>query len=180
MSNKILKERESKSGKGIKIIFAVGLLVIIILLSVIIFLLVNKDNEADKEKKRNIVVNPDNIENVISQISNDDQKIPVGSYEVTMNSTWKFANGREASENAYVENARSNTNDVYFDITRSDTEENIFSSPILPVGSHLENITLDKDLAAGTYNCIITYYLLDSDGNTESSVSLNMTIVVEQ
>lgn len=180
MSNKTPKERENKKGNGMKIIFAIGILIIIVLLSVVIFLLLNKDKDTDKTKKRNVVVNPDNIENVISQISDDEQRVPVGSYEVTMNSTWTFVDGGAASENAYVENAKSNTNDVYFDITRSDTDENIFSSPILPVGSHLENITLDKELAAGTYNCVITYYLLDSDGNNQSSVRLNMTIVVEQ
>ena len=40
----------------------------------------------------------------------------------------------------------TNTNAVYFDIMRSDTEETIFESPVIPVGSHMEGITLDKAL----------------------------------
>ena len=84
------------------------------------------------------------------------------------------------SDNAYVENAESNTNSVYFDVTRTDTEETIFESPILPVGSHLENITLDSDLPAGTYDCVVTYHLLDEEENSISTLKLTVTIIVEQ
>ena len=97
-----------------------------------------------------------------------------------MNSTWYCKSGDMPSDNAYVENAESNTNSVYFDVTRTDTEETIFESPILPVGSHLENITLDSDLPAGTYDCVVTYHLLDEEENSISTLKLTVTIIVEQ
>ena len=97
-----------------------------------------------------------------------------------MNSTWNFSSGDVPSENAYVENAEANTNSVYFDVTRTDTEETIFESPILPVGSHLENITLDSNLPAGTYDCLVTYHLLDENDESMSTVKLTLTINIGQ
>ena len=97
-----------------------------------------------------------------------------------MNSTWNFANGESPSSNAYVENAEANTNSVYFDVTLAETEETIYESPILPVGSHLENITLDTILQAGTYDCIVTYHLLDEKNISISTLKLTLTINIEQ
>lgn len=95
-----------------------------------------------------------------------------------MNTTWNFPSGDEPSENAYVKNAEANTNSVYFDVTRSDTEETIYESPIIPVGSWLDDITLDTNLPDGVYNCVITYHLLDDEDKSISTVKLTLTIVV--
>lgn len=132
--------------------------------------------EEDKPVKRNVVVNEKNVDEVISQLA--EERTPPGSYQVTMNTTWNFPSGDEPSENAYVKNAEANTNSVYFDVTRSDTEETIYESPIIPVGSWLEDITLDTNLPDGVYNCVITYHLLDDEDKSISTVKLTLTIVV--
>ena len=132
--------------------------------------------EEDKPVKRNVVVNEKNVDEVISQLA--EERTPPGSYQVTMNTTWNFPSGDEPSENAYVKNAEANTNSVYFDVTRSDTEETIYESPIIPVGSWLEDITLDTNLPDGVYNCVITYHLLDDEDKSISTVKLTFTIVV--
>lgn len=105
---------------------------------------------------------------------------PPGSYQVTMNTTWHFPSGDTASEDAYVKNAEANTNAVYFDITRQDTEETIYESPIIPVGSWLEDITLDSNLPDGTYPCVIIYHLLDEEDKSISTVKLTLTIIIGQ
>ena len=97
-----------------------------------------------------------------------------------MNSTWDFARGDAPSDNAYVENVEANTNSVYFDVVRTDTDETIFESPILPVGSYLENITLDSNLSAGTYECLVTYHILDENDESMSTVKLTLTINIGQ
>jgi hypothetical protein len=95
-----------------------------------------------------------------------------------MNTTWYFKDGASASDNAYVENSVSNTNNVYFDITLADTGENIYSSPVLSIGSSLEKITLDKALEDGTYDCVVTYTLVDEEQTPLSTVSVSLTIAV--
>jgi hypothetical protein len=154
--------------------------VIVALLAVVIVLLVRSSgtNTAETtDEKRNVVVTPDNVDEVIADLADDDYVAP-GSYEVTMNTTWNFKDGASASDNAYVENAATNTNDVYFDVTLADTDENIYSSPVIPLGGHLEDITLDKKLDDGTYDCVVTYTLVDEDQNPISTVRVSLTIIV--
>jgi hypothetical protein len=176
------EERVQKSaGKGGIIALAIcGVAIIALLIVVIVLLKGSKDAEpaaSETTQKRNVVVTPDNVEEVIEALDESDYVAP-GSYEVTMNTTWNFKDGTSASDNAYVGNSATNTNDVYFDITLADTDENIYSSPVIPIGSHLENITLDKELEDGTYDCVITYTLVDEEQNPLSTVRVSLTIVV--
>lgn len=173
-SKKSETEVESKKGKGGKIVLVLCILLIFVLIGVIIYLLMNKDED---EKKRNVVVTEENVEDVVAQLS-DQQKVPVGSYQVTQNPTWKFPDGTSASTNAYIENTGTNNNSVYFDVALTETEEIIYESPILPVGSHLENITLDKDLDSGEYDAVVIYHILDNSGESMSTVRVGITIVV--
>lgn len=141
------------------------------LLCILIYFLLHKADE----KKRDVVVNEDNVEEIVSDMM---EGVAPGTYQVTMNSTWYFDNGLVSSNNAYVENAEANENPVYFDIARSDTDETIFKSPIIPVGSHLDDITLDEELPDGTYDCVMTYHLLDNDEETVSTVRVGVKIVI--
>ena len=159
MSDEMAKENKKKGGRIALIIC----IIVIAALCIIIYLLLNKDE--DKKERRDVVVNEDNVEEI--------------SYQVTMNSTWYFENGTASSNNAYVENAEANENAVYFDVVRSDTDKTIYESPIIPVGKHLNNIKLDKKLSAGTYDCVMTYHLLDDEEESISTVRVNLEIVIE-
>jgi len=124
--------------------------------------------------KRNYVVIDENVSlpNVSEEVINS-----ASSHDVKMNSTWTFSDGKAYSKDAFVENPSSNLNSVYFEIKVNGYDENIFTSPVLPVGSHIENITLDKALKAGTYNCTLTYTLLSKDGK-DSVGTLQMALKI--
>ncbi len=165
--------REKKHSTGSKKkggkIAAICIIILIVILAIVLYFLLND--------KREVVVNEDNVDKVVAQM--DEMKVtPPGSYVVSMNYTWHFANGTATSTDAYVENATENTNSVYFDVTLADTEETIYESPIISVGSHLDKVALDKDLEAGTYDCVATYNLLDKDDESISTVRVKLTIVV--
>lgn len=170
MSNEEVKGKKKKGGK----IALVLCVLIIAALCAVIYFLLHKEGD-DEKTKRNVVVNEKNVDQVLSEI---EDRVPAGSYQVGMNSTWNFKNGTAASDDAYVENAKANQNPVYFEITRSDTEEKIFESPVIPVGSYLDKITLDEELSAGTYDCIMTYHLLDDEQETISTVKVGLTIII--
>ncbi len=176
MSNEVSKDKDEAKKKGGKIALIVCVVIILALLGVVIFLLFNKGKK-EEQPKRNVVVNEENVGEIIEQMQNS-QRVDPGNYEMTMNSTWYFEDGAAASSNAYVENSVANTKSVYFDVQRTDTGETIYESPILPVGSHLEGITLDTKLPTGTYDCVLIYYLLDEEDNPESTVRISVTIVV--
>lgn len=172
MSNAAEKNKDKK--KRNTIIMIICVLIIIVLIGVILYLL------RSEETGRNRVVTKDNVEEVVDDMLNQEYVEP-GHYSVSMSTTWHFANGKAASEDAYVENQEGNTNDVYFDVVRADNEEEVLlESPIIPRGSELDNITLDKELPAGTYDCVMIYHLIDDKENTVSTLRVAFTIVVEK
>lgn len=173
------KAAPKQTGLMIGLIACMG--VIIVLLGAVVVLLLGRGSdvvEQPEEEKRNVVVNEENIEEVLENMTEKD-KVRPGRYQVTMNSTWRFADGSSPSENAYVENVATNTNDVYFDLMLADTGEVILESPLIPIGSYMKNITLDKDLDPGTYNCVLVYHLVDEDQNTLSTLNMTVTVVIE-
>lgn len=178
-TSKKATEKKTTNGLMIGLIACMG--VIIVLLGAVVVLLLGRGNDTVVEKeegpKRNVVVNEENIEEVLENLKEED-KVRPGRYQVTMNSTWRFEDGSSPSENAYVENVATNTNDVYFDLALADTGEVILESPVIPIGSYMKNISLDKDLEPGTYECVLTYHLIDEDQNTLSTLSMSVTVVI--
>lgn len=165
-----------RSYTGIVIVLSV--IIVCILVGFIVFLLYGK--EADGEvKTRNMVVTPENIDEVVSQLE-EIEYTPPGSYEVIMSTRWTFEDGASASADAYVENSVLNRNTVYFTVTPADDDDHVvLRSPYLEAGSHLENITLDEDLDAGVYDMVMTYHLVDDDLKELSEVSVSVTITVQ-
>ena len=162
-----------KKSSPIMILFP--LLIVAAVIGGVIFVLSGKE----PEEAKNTVVTPENVEEVIANMEEKD-KTPIGSYEVAMTNKWHFPDGKSASTDAYVENAVTNRNTVYFVITLSDTGEEVYKSPFLKVGDNLSNIALDKELAAGTYKAVMTYHLVNSSNESVSRVSVGMTIIIEQ
>lgn len=174
------QKNDDMIGKGGKrTALMICIMVIIFLLILVVYLLFTRNQENDDVVNRNIVVNEKNVEAVLQKLE-EQEVTPPGYYEVTMNSTWNFASGNVPSNNAYVENAETNTNSVYFDIEREDTGEIVYESPILPVGTHIENITLGSSLDDGMYDCILTYHLLDDENRTTSTLKMTVTLVIGQ
>ncbi len=174
MSEQEHKQEQKKKKKG-GILVAI---VVIALIGVIIYLLLARKSEPEEEKeRRNVLVTPENVESVLKEA---DESTPNGYYTVTMNSGWHFANGKEPSYDSVVENVEKNTNDVYFDIVLAENEEKvIYSSPIIPRGGRLEAVSLDEDLDAGTYDCVVIYHLVDEEQNTLSTLRVALKIIVE-
>ncbi|MBO5088425.1 MAG: hypothetical protein J6C01_07105 [Lachnospiraceae bacterium] len=171
ISQKLSTDNSSKKGPGSIASVAVILVVTVAIIVTVVLVLSGGD-----KGERKAIVTPDNVDEIISDMQ--DNKVDPGMYEVTMNTTWDFNDGDSASSNAYVENSTANSNDVYFNIVRSDTGEEIYSSPIIPIGSHLEDITLDKSLDKGEHACVLTYHLLDENEEEESTLMINLTIRV--
>ena len=99
--------------------------------------------------------------------------------KVNMNYDWTFDNAKATSTNAYVGNSVNNSNTVYFTIALEGSEDVIYKSPYIPVGSHMENITLNSNLEAGTYEAVLTYHVVDDAYKDMASVSVAVTITIE-
>jgi flagellar basal body-associated protein FliL len=183
---------EKKQDKRFLAVLILGVIVIAALLGVIIVLLLGRGNptttevvrevvvrESAEPERRAVVINEDNIEEAAKEILNN-PPTPLGYYEVSMNFTWNFPDGSSPSSDAYVENVPSNTSDVYFDVVlEADESVTLYASPILPPGTHNNEVKLTQDLDAGTYPCIIIYHLVDDQQRTTGTLRMNMDIIVE-
>ncbi len=170
------------------IIIIAAVVVIAAMAGVIIYLLTQRKapetsgTEVAEKEKRTVLVTEDNVEEVIEQMiaepTEEEAEIPM-SYTATMNSRWHFDKGDAESDDAYVANNANNTTDMYFDVVRNDTEEIIYSSPVIPVGGDIRKFKLDKALEPGVYECTIIYYLVDSDQNVLTTVNMWVEITVD-
>jgi hypothetical protein len=177
--------RSGKLGSAgtVQPLIVAGALVIVALVGVIIALalrppVVVTAEEEELPPQRSVVVNEDNVGNIVDDLFNE-EPVQVGYYEARMSTTWLFTNGTTApSIDAYVENVPNNTHDVYFDVVLADTDETIYESPVIPRGSHLDNIALDKELDAGDHEAIVIYHLIDEQQRTVSTLRMAITIRV--
>lgn len=184
MGNENSSQGDKKGGK-----FVVGIVILIVIILVlagtVVYLLMSKKPEekpVTNNDKRNVVITSDNVDEIVEQMENSgEEPVPVGYYTAVMNYEWHFKNGNEPSDNAYVENKVTNTNDVFFDLFLASDEDNaIYKSPVIPIGSSLRNITLDKVLDKGTYDCVAVYHLIDDEQNTLSTLRVTVTVIVEE
>lgn len=132
-----------------------------------------------EEKKPNLVITPDNVEDMIAELK-EAERTPIGSFEVNMNNTWTFPDSKSASTDAYIGNSINNQNTVFFTIALKGTEDELYTSPYIPVGSRMENVTLDCDLKAGTYDTVLTYHLVDNEYQELSEVSVALEIIIKR
>lgn len=175
-----MKEQEQKkTKKGGFVLGAAAVIIIAVLIGVIIFLLLSQKAEPEEEK-RNVVITPENVEQVLQELAETQETVAPGYYTATMNTTWRFAAGDEPSYDAVVENVEANTNDVYFDVVlESDETKVLYKSPVIPRGGRLEEIVLDEHLEAGSYDCVVIYHLIDEEQNTLSTLRIGITIIIE-
>jgi hypothetical protein len=186
----VSKTSNSGSRRGLMILGIVGAVVIVAMAATIVILVLGNNKQTQQatsapaasspeQPKRDVLVTEDNVKEVVEQMQ-EAEYVPPGYYTVTQNYDWHFPTGDSASTDAHVENVAENTNDIYFDLFLESDEENpIYQSPIIPLGAALEDFKLDKNLEAGTYDCIMVYHLVDSNQNTVSTVSMTVTVIVE-
>lgn len=169
------KNRKSKKkSKTAPIIITVTTIIIIV---IIIIIVVNYGKTA--EVANNVVITEDNAE----EIAGNNEEVPNlghGSYEVNMNYDWTFDSSTGESSDAYIGNSTSNTSTVYATLTLDDSEEVIYKSPYIPVGSHIEKIKLDKIPDKGKYNGVLKYHLVDGNYEEMSNVSVAVTVTIRK
>lgn len=93
-------------------------------------------------------------------IENLNEKVTDGMINISMNTSPTFADG-SAKGNLMIVNETVNRYPQVVEITRNDTDELIYKSGAIPVGSKVEKAPLSVGLDAGTYECTAMFYNVD-------------------
>lgn len=163
--------KESKKERQKKIMIIIAFAVVLIALAVCLVLLLYKP----KSSLDRGFVKESNRDDIMSEMSD---KVEEGMFECKMTTTWTFEDADSVSPNAYVANAENNRYTFYFDVYEKSTDELLYSSPLLPVGSEINDIKLEKKLAAGDYDAVVMYTLVDENEEEVSTAGFAITISV--
>jgi hypothetical protein len=85
------------------------------------------------------------------------EKVEEGMINISMNTTPTFSDGTSAG-NVMIVNEGVNNYPQVVEIVRNDSNETIYKSGAIPVGSKIETAKLAVDLPAGTYDCTALFY----------------------
>lgn len=144
------------------------LLIVIAVLGIVIYMLLHKKEEAvDRSASEGLIV--------------DEEDVPEESptFTTDMNMGWSFPSGGRVSTDAYIGNSEYNEHDVYFEIYLEDEEQTLlYSSPVLPVGTHIKKLKLDKSLPDGTYPAECTFHLLDDDDPDKEISKVSFSVIL--
>lgn len=170
------EQGKSAEGKRRGIIIAV-FVILIAALAVCIVLLLKREpvEESQNETLERGFVDEENTDEIMDNMA---EKVAEGMFECRMSTSWVFEDGESESPNAYVANVESNLHTLYFDVYDSTTNEKLYSSPMLPVGTEMKGLTLEKVLPKGEYDAVVMYTLVDEDYEEVSTVGFHITITV--
>ena len=107
------------------------------------------------------------------------EKVEEGMINISMNTSPNFQDGTSEG-NLMIVNEGVNRYPQVVEITRNDTEELIYKSGAIPVGSKIEKAKLSVDLDAGTYECTALFYNVDPESGAYlgcAGAIINLTIL---
>ncbi|MCH5249278.1 MAG: hypothetical protein J1E98_05080 [Lachnospiraceae bacterium] len=188
------KRPDDGKGRRLAVIGIIAAVIIIILLVVCIVLLITRpgsssessdasqsgyqagsqSGDASSVLDRGFVDNT-NTNDIVTDMA---EQVKEGMFHCSMTFDWTFENSNSVSPNAYVANAEDNRYTLYFDVYEKETNELLFSSPLLPVGSEFKEVKLEKALAPGDYKAIVMYTLVNEDYEEVSSAGFTITISI--
>lgn len=182
-----MSNQNEPAGKGRRAIIIIAFAVLLAALAVCIVLLLSKEDggkdepvetsqrsAAEKALERGFV-SEDSVDDIMDEMAD---KVADGMFECEMTMSWTFQDGNSVASNAYVANSENNLYTLYFDVYDNATDELLYSSPMMPVGSVLREIKLEKELPAGEYSALVMYVLVDENYEEVSRVGFNITISV--
>ena len=162
------KPVKKKSDGNYKTIGIVILVIVIVAAALFIFKSCSGDKADDLTPNGGIIYDSGAVEggwdeaDVNKIVEGLNEKVEEGMINISMNTSPSFENGTSAGSLMIV-NEGVNRYPQVVEITRNDTNEVIYKSGAIPVGSKIESTKLSMDLDAGTYECTAMFYNVNPD-----------------
>ena len=118
-------------------------------------------------------LSPEQIEAALNE------KVAEGMINISMNTAPYYEDG-SAEGNVMIVNEAINNYPQKVEFIRNDTQEVIYASNAIPVGSKIERAALDVELPAGTYECTAMFHNLDpATGDILGTAGAIITITIQ-
>lgn len=182
-------DEEKNKNKRLWIILAIVIFVLVAVVAVLIVVLLNKKNgdDANLDPVQNeseigvmayetsaIATDPETLQDLYNEML---EKAKEGTMALEMQTEANSSDGTEFS--CYIANAINNKYDMFVVIYNDETQEEIYRSGLIPVGSRIESFTSSKKLKPGTYVGTIVYNQVEDDHATihaQVNIGLNLNV----
>ena len=174
--------RDTKSWTTILITIII-LALLITMTGILVSRRANKQDELPASEN-GLVFDESAVEGGWEQLSQEEiedrlnNQLEEGMINISMNTSPYFENGTSKG-NLMIVNETINRYSQKVQIIRNDTDEVIYTSGAIAVGSKIEAAALDVDLDAGTYECTALFHNLDNSGNIIGSAGAIITITIK-
>ena len=176
------EKRDAKS-RTLVILAVVGLAAALTLGIFTAVRLIRKPAASKDDPKTGIVYDSSAVEGGWDNLSPEEiaeklnEKVAEGMINISMNTAPYFEDGK-AEGNVMIVN--ESINNYPQQVIRNDTQEVIYQSKAIPVGSKIERAALDVELPAGTYECTAMFHNLDPvSGEIIGTAGAIITITVK-
>ena len=164
----VYQDHPKQARLNIRVVLAVAFLVCAIGAGIFLITRLVSKPLAEKEAraKAGVVYDSSAVEGGWDNLSPEEiaeklnEKVAEGMINISMNTAPYFENGK-AEGNVMIVNESINNYPQQVEFIRNDTQEVIYQSKAIPVGSKIERAALDVELPAGTYECTAMFHNLD-------------------
>ncbi len=168
-------KKKGLSNQAVILIIVIGILICGTVIAVV--LLLGREEPQPAVTGRNPILTADNYLEIQQEVAD---RVDKSMFETYMNTTWRFPDGESASSNAVMGNSDANNFPFYFTVTLEGETEPIFTSGLLPLGTRIGEIVLDRDLEQGTYPAVVHIHMVDDDGVLlEGNMGFNIALEIE-
>jgi hypothetical protein len=144
---------------------------------VVVLLLREEESAVSTGPLGGIPVTAENVSEIGAQIAD---QIDRGMFETYYSQTWRFPDGSSPASSFLMGNSANNRYPYYFTLTLTGDDEPVFTSGLIPLGTQLGEIVLDRDLDAGTYSAVANIHMIDEDGaEVPTNMGFEITLVID-
>jgi hypothetical protein len=154
-----------------------GIVLILAAAAVVTVIMLRDKGETDDSGGNIPVIDENNYADIMADVQ---EKVDKSMFQTHMNAIWTFPDGKSASKDAVMGNSTGNNYPMWFDVTVDG--EVVYTSSLLPVGTQVKELVLDKDLDPGKYEASVAVHLVDDTNNNEpldTNVTLSVEIIVQ-
>lgn len=166
--------------KKAKILVACVCAVALLAVGAAVAMFIMMNNKEDDAPQTAYTMEEDNYQQIMENMS---AQVQEGYFETYMTTEWVFPDGSSEASEAMLGNSPNNTKPIRCELLLGETGEMLFKTGVMPVGTLVSPIKLDKDLDAGVYDATCMIYLMNDkgDGTYEdySSAGFHVTLTIQ-